>query len=63
MVDDGEDGGDGDDGDDDDEEEEDAIFDNLVQGWCDHQWSLSCRLCACHGDGGTSVQVVIIMMT
>ena len=36
--------------------------DDLNQGRCNHQRSLSCRLCSCHGDGRTSVQVVVMMM-
>ena len=27
-------------------------------GGSHHQWSVSCRLCSCHGDGRTSVQVL-----
>ena len=35
--------------------------DNLDEGRRNHQWSLSCCLCPGHGDGGTSVQVLIMM--
>ena len=35
--------------------------DNLDQGRRNHQWSLSCCLCPCHGDGWTSVQVLIMI--
>ena len=36
--------------------------DNLDEGGCNHQWGLSCCLCPGHGDGGTSVQVLIMIM-
>ena len=29
-----------------------------IIGGSHHQWSFSCRLCSCHGDGRTSVQVL-----
>ena len=44
------------------DDDEDGDDDDLEQGWGNHQWSLPCCLRPCHGDGRTSVQVVILMM-
>ena len=40
------------------EEEEVDSDDESGSGGSHHQWSFPCRLCSCHGDGRTSVQVL-----